>query len=43
MSGRFIVNVIAVIGWLFAAAGLRLESWRPDPEVLFALVVGVKG
>jgi L-histidine N-alpha-methyltransferase len=26
---------------LFAAAGLRVETWRPDPEVLFALVVGV--
>ena len=25
---------------LFAAAGLRIESWRPDPEALFALVVG---
>jgi L-histidine Nalpha-methyltransferase len=25
---------------LFAAAGLRVETWRPDPEVLFALVVG---
>jgi L-histidine N-alpha-methyltransferase len=25
---------------LFTAAGLRLESWRPDPEALFALVVG---
>jgi len=27
---------------LFAAAGLRIEHWRPDPEVLFALVVGSK-
>jgi L-histidine N-alpha-methyltransferase len=27
---------------LFAAAGLRIESWRPDPEVLFALVTGVR-
>jgi L-histidine N-alpha-methyltransferase len=27
---------------LFAAAGLRVESWRPDPEALFALVVGVR-
>jgi L-histidine Nalpha-methyltransferase len=27
---------------LFAAAGLRLEIWRPDPEVLFALAVGAK-
>jgi L-histidine Nalpha-methyltransferase len=25
---------------LFAAAGLRLEAWRPDSEALFALVVG---
>jgi L-histidine N-alpha-methyltransferase len=25
---------------LFAAAGLRVEIWRPDPENLFALVVG---
>jgi L-histidine N-alpha-methyltransferase len=25
---------------LFAAAGLRLETWKPDPESLFALVVG---
>jgi L-histidine N-alpha-methyltransferase len=25
---------------LFAAAGLRIETWRPDPESLFALVVG---
>ena len=25
---------------LFAAAGLRIETWRPDPEALFALVVG---
>jgi L-histidine Nalpha-methyltransferase len=27
---------------LFAPAGLRIESWRPDPEALFALVVGVR-
>jgi L-histidine Nalpha-methyltransferase len=27
---------------LFAAAGLRIESWRPDPEVLFALVIGAR-
>jgi L-histidine N-alpha-methyltransferase len=27
---------------LFGAAGLRIEHWRPDPEVLFALVVGVR-
>ncbi|MEA2722236.1 MAG: L-histidine Nalpha-methyltransferase [Gemmatimonadales bacterium] len=26
---------------LFLAAGLRVETWRPDPERLFALVVGV--
>ena len=25
---------------LFAAAGLRIEIWRPDPDALFALVVG---
>jgi L-histidine N-alpha-methyltransferase len=25
---------------LFAAAGLRIESWRTDPDGLFALVVG---
>jgi L-histidine N-alpha-methyltransferase len=27
---------------LFAAAGLRIESWRPDPEALFALVIGAR-
>ena len=27
---------------LFSAAGLRIESWLPDPEALFALVVGVR-
>jgi L-histidine Nalpha-methyltransferase len=27
---------------LFAAAGLGIETWRPDPESLFALVVGVR-
>jgi L-histidine N-alpha-methyltransferase len=27
---------------LFTAAGLRLESWRPDDEGLFALVVGAR-
>jgi L-histidine N-alpha-methyltransferase len=27
---------------LFTAAGLRLESWRSDPEGLFALVVGAR-
>ncbi|HJR17461.1 MAG TPA: L-histidine N(alpha)-methyltransferase [Gemmatimonadales bacterium] len=26
---------------LFASAGLHLEVWRPDPQALFALVVGV--
>ena len=26
---------------LFAGAGLEIETWRPDPEALFALVVGV--
>ena len=26
---------------LFRAAGLRIETWRADPESLFALVVGV--
>jgi L-histidine Nalpha-methyltransferase len=25
---------------LFTAAGLRIEIWKPDPEALFALVVG---
>jgi L-histidine N-alpha-methyltransferase len=30
----------ASVAELFAAAGLRIEIWRPDPEVLFALVVG---
>jgi L-histidine Nalpha-methyltransferase len=28
------------VGDLFAAAGLRIEIWRPDPAELFALVVG---
>jgi L-histidine Nalpha-methyltransferase len=28
------------VGGLFAAAGLRIETWQPDPDVLFALVVG---
>jgi L-histidine N-alpha-methyltransferase len=27
---------------LFQAAGLRIESWRPDSEALFALVTGVR-
>jgi L-histidine Nalpha-methyltransferase len=26
---------------LFQPAGLRIETWKPDPEALFALVVGV--
>jgi L-histidine N-alpha-methyltransferase len=30
------------VGELFAAAGLRIESWRPDPEALFALVIGAR-
>jgi L-histidine N-alpha-methyltransferase len=28
------------VGDLFAAAGLRIDIWRPDPAALFALVVG---
>jgi L-histidine Nalpha-methyltransferase len=32
----------ASVAELFAAAGLRIEHWRPDPEVLFALVVGAR-
>jgi len=28
---------------LFAAAGLHIEVWRPDPQNLFALVVGATG
>lgn len=31
----------ASVAELFLAAGLRIETWRPDPEALFALVVGV--
>ncbi|HEV8176315.1 MAG TPA: L-histidine N(alpha)-methyltransferase, partial [Gemmatimonadales bacterium] len=31
----------ASVAELFFAAGLRIETWRPDPEDLFALVVGV--
>lgn len=31
----------ASVAELFLAAGLRIESWRPDPQNLFALVVGV--
>jgi L-histidine N-alpha-methyltransferase len=30
----------ASVAELFLAAGLRIETWRPDPEALFALVVG---
>jgi L-histidine N-alpha-methyltransferase len=32
----------ASVAELFGAAGLRIETWRPDPEVLFALVTGVR-
>jgi L-histidine N-alpha-methyltransferase len=32
----------ASVAELFEAAGLRIEHWRPDPEVLFALVVGIR-
>jgi L-histidine Nalpha-methyltransferase len=32
----------ASVAELFGAAGLTIESWRPDPEVLFALVVGAR-
>jgi L-histidine N-alpha-methyltransferase len=28
---------------LFTAAGLRIETWRTDPDQLFALVVGASG
>ena len=31
----------ASVAELFLASGLRIETWRPDPEALFALVVGV--
>lgn len=31
----------ASVAGLFQPAGLRIESWRTDPEELFALVVGV--
>ncbi len=31
----------ASVAELFVAAGLRIETWRTDPEELFALVVGV--
>jgi L-histidine N-alpha-methyltransferase len=31
----------ASVAELFLAAGLGIETWRPDPEALFALVVGV--
>jgi L-histidine N-alpha-methyltransferase len=30
------------VAQLFEAAGLELEAWRPDPESLFALVVGAR-
>jgi L-histidine N-alpha-methyltransferase len=30
----------ASVGNLFECAGLRIETWKPDPEALFALVVG---
>ena len=30
----------ASVGELFESAGLRIETWKPDPEALFALVVG---
>jgi L-histidine Nalpha-methyltransferase len=29
------------VAQLFEAVGLEIEAWRPDPESLFALVVGV--
>jgi L-histidine N-alpha-methyltransferase len=32
----------ASVAELFAAAGLRIESWWPDPEALFALVIGAR-
>jgi L-histidine Nalpha-methyltransferase len=28
------------VGELFAPAGLKVETWRSDPEALFALAVG---
>jgi L-histidine N-alpha-methyltransferase len=28
------------VAQLFEPAGLRIETWRPDPDSLFALVVG---
>jgi L-histidine N-alpha-methyltransferase len=28
------------VAQLFEPAGLRIETWRPDPHSLFALVVG---
>jgi L-histidine N-alpha-methyltransferase len=33
----------ASVAELFLAAGLRIETWRPDPDALFALVVGAAG
>ena len=32
----------ASVAELFSPAGLRLESWRPDPEALFALAIGAR-
>jgi L-histidine Nalpha-methyltransferase len=32
----------ASVAELFSAAGMRIQHWRPDPECLFALVVGVR-
>ena len=31
----------ASVAELFLAAGLRIETWRTDPDSLFALVIGV--
>ena len=33
----------ASVAELFQAAGLHIETWRPDPDSLFALVVGAAG
>jgi len=30
----------ASVAEMFESAGLRIETWRPDPQALFALVVG---
>jgi len=32
----------ASVAELFSAAGMRIQFWRPDPECLFALVVGAR-